>query len=163
ESDPGKRAAGDLARLQDRPLQAACLYSVGNAGRICRLAEGVCRAERLAHRRALEHVGRDRADDAGGRSRYGVWPGGRRLRDYRHAAISGRVRAMGDGDPGRDLRGLRAEVPPRRDRRDRAFFPTLALNGPISGTFPDLTKRWIPGSGRRPPRAFPGKWSMTVV
>ena len=38
-----------------------------------------------------------------------------------HAAISRRVRPVGDGDPGRDLRGLRADVPPRHDRRDRAL------------------------------------------
>ena len=38
EIDPGKRAAGDLARLQDRSVQAARLYPVRNAGGICRLA-----------------------------------------------------------------------------------------------------------------------------
>ncbi len=38
------------------------------------------------------------------------------------------VRAMGDGDSGRDLRDLRADLPPRRDRRDRAFLPALAVS-----------------------------------
>jgi branched-chain amino acid transport system permease protein len=57
ESDPGKRAARDLAGLQDRPVQAAGLYPLGHAGGICRLAESVCRPERLAHRRPLDHVG----------------------------------------------------------------------------------------------------------
>ena len=101
--------------------------------------------------------GRNRADDAGRRSRHRVRPGGRRLRDHRHAAISGRLRAMGDGDPGRDLRGLRADVPPRRDRRDRAFFPPLALTGPISGTFPAATKRWMTRFHGPPAARFPRK------
>ena len=56
ESDPRKRAARDLARLQDRPVQAARLYPVGNAGGIRRLAEGVCRAKCFADRCELEHV-----------------------------------------------------------------------------------------------------------
>ena len=51
EIDPGKRAARDLARLQDRSIQAACLYPVGNAGGICRRAEGVRRAKCFADRR----------------------------------------------------------------------------------------------------------------
>ena len=41
------------------------------------------------------HVRRNRADDAGRRSGHGVRPGGRRLRHHRHAAISGRFRAVG--------------------------------------------------------------------
>ena len=55
-------------------------------------------------------------------------PGGRRLRHHRHAAISGRLRAVGDGDPGRHLRGLRADLPPRHDRRNRALSAAIALN-----------------------------------
>ena len=51
ESDPRERAARDLARLQDRSVQAACLYPVGNAGGIGRRAEGVRRAECIADRR----------------------------------------------------------------------------------------------------------------
>ena len=54
ESDPRERAARDLARLQDRPVQAAGLYPVGHAGGLCRLAESVRGAERLADRRALD-------------------------------------------------------------------------------------------------------------
>ena len=69
----------------------------------------------------VEHVRADRADDAGRRSRHGVRSGGGRLHHCRHAAIFVRVRAMGDGDPGRDLRGLRADVPPRDHRRNRAL------------------------------------------
>ena len=45
------------------------------------------------------------------------------------------LRAVGDGDPGRDLRGLRADVPSRRDRGNRALFPPIALKGPVSGAF----------------------------
>ena len=56
EGDPRERAARDLARLQDRPIQAARLYPVRHAGGLCRRAEGVRRAECLADRRALEHV-----------------------------------------------------------------------------------------------------------
>ena len=54
ESDPRERAARDLARLQDRPVQAAGLHPVRHAGGLCRLAEGVRRAECLADRRALD-------------------------------------------------------------------------------------------------------------
>ncbi len=61
-------------------------------------------------------------------------PGGRRLRDHRHAAISRRLRPVGDGDPGRDLCGLRADLPPRRHRRNRALLQAVALNpGTASG------------------------------
>ena len=71
------------------------LYPVGNDRGLCRLAESVRGAERLAHRRALVDVGRNRADDAGRRPRHRIRPGGRRLRHHRHAAISGRVTASG--------------------------------------------------------------------
>ena len=54
EGDPRERAARDLARLQDRSVQAARLYPVRDAGGICRLAEGVRGAECLADRRALD-------------------------------------------------------------------------------------------------------------
>src|SRR5712672_767088 len=50
----------DLARLQDRPIQAARLHPLRHAGGFCRVAKGVRRTECLAHRRALDHVGRDR-------------------------------------------------------------------------------------------------------
>ena len=36
---------------------------------------------------------------------------------------------------GVDLRGLRADVPPRHHRRDRALFPAVAVKEPISETF----------------------------
>ncbi len=81
------------------------------------------------------HVRRNRADDAGRRPRHGVRPGGRRFRHHRHAAVSRRFRAMGHRDPGRDLRGLRADLPPRRDRRNRALFPALAVKPAFFGTF----------------------------
>ena len=73
----------------------------GTSGRPGRRDEGVRGAERLADRRALDHVGRGRADDAGRRPRHHVRPGGRRLRHHRHAALSGRIRPVGDRDPGR--------------------------------------------------------------
>ena len=110
----------------------------GTHRRLCRLAESVRGAKRLAHRRALVDVGRNRADDAGRRPRHRIRPRGRRLRDHRHAAISGRFRPVGDGDPGRHLRLLRADVPPRRGRRDRAFFPALALKARFFGVFRPL-------------------------
>ena len=56
-----------------------------------------------------------------GRSRHGVRTGGRRLRRHRHAELPGAVRPMGAGDPGRDLRRLRAGVPPRHHRRAGRF------------------------------------------
>jgi branched-chain amino acid transport system permease protein len=84
-------------------------------------------AERLADRRALVDVGRDRADDAGRRPRHRIRTRGRRFHHHRHAAISGRLRSMGDGDPGHHLRGLRADLPPRRRRRNRPFLQAFAL------------------------------------
>ncbi len=65
------------------------------------------------------------------------------LRHHRHAAISGRVRAVGDGDPGRHLRRLRADLPPRRDRRDRALFPPIPVKRPVLAAVFGLTKRWM--------------------
>ena len=53
---------------------------------------------------------------------------------------------------GVDLRRLRADVPPRRDRRDRALFPAIALNRPIFGGILRLYKAVddpVPGAGRR--------------
>jgi len=52
-------------------------------------------AERLAHRRALDDVGRNRADDAGRRSRNRIRPRGRRLCDHRHAGNIWPVSASG--------------------------------------------------------------------
>ena len=37
ESDPRERAACDLARLQDRSVQAPCVHPVGHAGGSCRM------------------------------------------------------------------------------------------------------------------------------
>ena len=56
---------------------------------------------------------------------------------------------------GVDLRGLRADVPPRRDRRNRALFPALAVTA-VSGAFCGSTKRWMTRSRVRSP-AFAGK------
>ena len=80
---------------------------------------------------------------------------------------------MGHGDPGRDLRGLRADLPPRRDRRNRALFPAIALD-PVSRTrcgvlhaAPQSRERdkavddRVPAPGRL--GAMPGKWFMTVL
>ena len=55
-----------------------------------------------------------------------------------------------------DLCRLRADVPPRRDRRDRALFPAVPLNVgniPIIG----FTKRWMTRFHRQPATRFPGK------
>ena len=48
------------------------------------------------------------------------------------------VRTMGDGDPGRGLRDLRADVPPRDHRRNRPLFPPVALGGRFPGHFRSL-------------------------
>jgi len=94
------------------------------------------------------------------------------FRDHRHAAIFGGVRAVGDRDPGRDFRCVRADVPTRRDRRNRALFPALALTRgmPPDAACPCIrasgepsTKRWMIPSGIRSPRAFQAKWFMTTV
>ena len=126
------------------------------------VAEGVRGAECLADRRALEHVRRDRADDAGRRTRHRVRSRGRRLRDHRHAAISRQLRPVGAGDPGRDLRRLRAAVPPWRHRRDRAFPEAVAVSIRFFSLFV-CTKRWMTGSAGAGPWAFSTNRSMTVL
>ena len=70
QGDPRERAARDLARLQDRPLQAGRLRAVGDARGRRRRHQGDRVPDRLAHRRALDHVGRGGADDAGRRTRH---------------------------------------------------------------------------------------------
>ncbi len=52
-------------------------------GRTCRIAEGDCVSTGVAHRRALDHVGRGHADDAGRRTRHDFRARGRRLRHRR--------------------------------------------------------------------------------
>jgi len=92
-----------------------------------------------------------------GGHRHHLRPGGRRLRDHRHAAISGRIRAVGDGDPGRDLRHLRADVPPRRDWRNRALFPQISLRDINSGTLSSAYKAVDDAAGApRPLSAWAG-------
>src|SRR5262249_50735686 len=59
-----------------------------------------------------------------------------RVHCRRHAAMSRRTRTMGQRHSGRDLRHLRADLPPRRRRRDRASFQTIAV---ISDTNYDAT------------------------
>ena len=75
----------------------------------------------------VAHVRPDRLDDAGRGARHGVRPGDRRVHHRRDPAISGRIRLLGDGDPGVDFRGLRADVPPRHRWRNGPFFPPLAV------------------------------------
>ena len=47
----------------------------------------------------------------------------------RDGELPGAVRRLGDGDPGRDLHGLRARVPSRHHRRDRREIADPALIG----------------------------------
>ena len=54
QGDPRERAARDLARLQDRPLQARRLRAVGDARRPRRRDQGDRVPARLAHRRRLD-------------------------------------------------------------------------------------------------------------
>ena len=54
EGDPRERAARDLARLQDRPLQAGRLRALRDARGRRRRHQGDRVPDRLAHRRALE-------------------------------------------------------------------------------------------------------------
>ena len=82
---------------------------------------------RLAHRRALDHVGRGRADDAARRARHRLRAGGRRVRGHRARELPGPARCLGDRGAGRDLRRLRAHVPPRARRRARAHAEEASL------------------------------------
>ena len=107
--------------------------TLGGTGRIAELA-GV--SARLAHRRALDDVGRRGADDAARRARNGVWAGGRRVYRHRHAELSRAVRPMGAGDSGGDLRGLRAAVPARHRRRTRKDFAGPVLIRIFPQTYP---------------------------
>ena len=64
EGDPRERAARDLARLRRRPLQAARVRAVGDAGGARGRDQDHRVPARVADRRALADVGRGRADDA---------------------------------------------------------------------------------------------------
>ena len=119
EGDPRERAARDLARLRRRALQAARVRAVGDARGARRRDQGDRLPARLAHRRALDDVGRGRADDAARRHGHDLRAGGRRVRHRRAGELSRRLRRMGDGHHRRHLRRLRARVPPRHRRRDR--------------------------------------------
>ena len=66
-----------------------------------------------------------------GGSRHHLRPGGRGLHYCRDGELSGAVRPMGAGDPGRDLRRLRAGVPARHHRRAGKSVAREAL-GPAS-------------------------------
>ncbi len=85
----------------------------------CRRDQGACAAERLADRCLLRDVWRGGADDAAGRHGHALWPGGRRGGGRLDGELSRPVWRMGDGDPGRRLRRLRAAVPARHRRRNR--------------------------------------------
>src|SRR5579859_3747221 len=111
EGDPRERAARHLAGLSGRPLQAAGFHAFGLAGRPGRLVEGAGVPAGVADRRRLAHVGAGRADDAGRRRRHGIRPHGRRLHPGDDGELPGPVWLVGDGHPGRDLRGLRADLP----------------------------------------------------
>ena len=58
EGDPGERARA-RSRSATRPTSTSCCayHPLRHAGGLCRLAESVRGPERLAHRRALDHVG----------------------------------------------------------------------------------------------------------
>ncbi len=78
EGHPRERAARDLARLPRRAVQAARVRALGDA--LPGLAggdQGHRLPARVAHRRALDDVGRGRAHDAARRPRHGLRPGGR--------------------------------------------------------------------------------------
>jgi hypothetical protein len=84
---------------------------------------------RLADRRALGDVGRGGADDAARRHGHDLRPGGRRRRHHHDAELPGAAGRLGHGGAGRDLRGLRAAVPPRHRRRAR---PTRRIATPAA-------------------------------
>ena len=70
----------------------------------------------------------------------------------RDGELPGAVRRVGDGDAGRDLRDLRAGVPPRRHRRDRRRAAAGAVNA--SGQTDAMMRRssQIPRQTRSPSR-----------
>jgi ribose/xylose/arabinose/galactoside ABC-type transport system permease subunit len=72
---------------------------------------------RLAHRCALDHVGRGGADDAARRHGHHLRTGGRRAHHHLDAELPRAARRLGHHRAGRHFRHLRADLPPRRGRR----------------------------------------------
>ena len=95
EGDPRERAARDLARLRRRPLQAARVRALGDARRARRRDQGDRVPARLADRRALDDVGRGRADDAARRPGHDLRAGRRRVRHHRAWRTTSRSSAPG--------------------------------------------------------------------
>jgi ABC-type branched-subunit amino acid transport system permease subunit len=90
--------------------------------------------------KAIVDVGRRHPDDARRRARHDLRSGRGCRRRRRHAAISGCIRAMGDGDPGHHLRRLRARLPARHRRRDRPCVQAFALEACVPS--PACGRRW---------------------
>ncbi len=89
-----EQRAISLGYRTDRYKLVAFVLSA-TLGRARRIAEVDRFSARLADRRALDHVGRGGADDAGRRTRHGFRPGGRRLLDRRAWRIIWRRSANG--------------------------------------------------------------------
>ncbi|CAA9209535.1 MAG: Branched-chain amino acid transport system permease protein LivM, partial [uncultured Acetobacteraceae bacterium] len=117
EGHPRERAAHHLSRVQDGPVQAGGLHPL----HCPRRRGGRHQVARVRHRhpdgRPLGHERRGGADDSRGRPRHHLRAGDRRGGDRDHAELPGRARRLGHGDPRRDLRRLRARLPPRHHRR----------------------------------------------
>src|SRR5262245_3174389 len=139
QGDPGERGACDLARLQDRPLQARRLRAVGDLRRRGGRDQGAGVPARLADRRRMADVGRGDPDDAGRRARHPVRTGGGRVLHGDAGELPDQARPMGVRRAGRDLRRRRSAVPPRHHRRAR---PPSAHQALI----------WRRDAGRRAPK-----------
>ena len=127
EGDPRERAARDLARLPT-PSATSCSPSCCR-----RRSPGLAGATKaLVFQLASltdvhwHDVGRRGADDAARRHGHHFGAGGRRVHLGDDGKLSRGARLLGDGDPGRDLRRLRPDLPPRHRRRDRLSSRALA-------------------------------------
>src|SRR5206468_3510170 len=96
-------------------------------------------------RRALDDVGRGRADDAARRHGDDLRARRRCIRDHRPRKLPGRLRTVGDRDHGRHFRRLRAGLSPRHRGRARRLVgepEVLKRRSPAMRDEAELTMHW---------------------
>src|SRR5262249_4420876 len=119
QGDTRERAARDLARLQQRTVQAGCLGALGDVRRSGGGDQGTCLPACILDRRRLADVRRSHSHDLGRRTGHSLRTGrGRLLRGYAGELLDD-DRPMGVRRARRDLRRLRGAVSPRHYRRAR--------------------------------------------
>ena len=127
KGDPRERAARDLAGLPHRRLQAdrlrAVLHDAGVAGGTKALVFGIATLTDVHYSTSGEVVLTTLLGGLG--TVFGPAMGARG--GDLDGELPGAVRRLGDGDPGRDLHGLRAGVPPRDHRRVRGVAEAGAV------------------------------------